>query len=118
MDLGHVFFVHRNSAGVTTRKMQVEVTEENNTVCDRRFSTGSTGLQVFAKALGNVEGLYDNWLDIKWSPVAIQAAIPDAERLSLKPMPFLHTDASGVRVAGIIDRLLAAEAQGGSDIRA
>lgn len=192
MDLGHVFFVHRTSAGVSTRKMEMEVREENDTVYDRRFSAGSTGLQFFAKALGNVEGLYDNWLDIKWSPVgvlrnhsgssrlgygrnsggpnqndfadqmgthlltpvmetsslyfcansrnyalddesvddmwrswqktalneedsslvaAIQASMPDAERLGLNSMPFLSTDTSGVRVARIIDRLLAAEAQ-------
>ncbi len=42
---------------------------------------------------------------------AIQATIPDADRLGLKPMPFLSTDSSGVRVARIIDRLLAAEAK-------
>jgi phenylpropionate dioxygenase-like ring-hydroxylating dioxygenase large terminal subunit len=194
MDLGHVFFVHRQSAGASTRKMQIEVTEEGDTVCDRRFSAGSTGLHFFATALGDVAGLYDNWLDIKWSPVgvlrnhsgssrlgfgrnsgdgnqedfadqmgthlltpetetssfyfcansrnyalsdesvddiwrawqktalkdedsalvaAIQATMPDALRLGLKPMPFLSTDASSVRVARIIDRLLAAEAQSG-----
>jgi vanillate O-demethylase monooxygenase subunit len=42
---------------------------------------------------------------------AIQAVMPDAERLGIKPMPFLSTDASGVRVARIIDRLLRAEAE-------
>ena len=195
MDLGHVFFVHRQSAGAATREMEVEVTEEGDTVSDRRLSTATTGLYFFAKALGDVDGLYDNWLDITWSPVgvlrnhsgssrlghgrnigapnqedfadqmgthlltpvtelsslyfcansrnyalddpgvdeiwrswqkkglseedsaivaAIQAAMPDAERLGLKPMPFLSTDRSGVRVARIIDRLLAAEAQGGT----
>ena len=44
---------------------------------------------------------------------AIQAVMPDAERLGIKSMPFLSTDPSGVRVARIIDRLLAAEAQSG-----
>jgi len=193
MDLGHVFFVHRNTARASTRKMHVEVTEQNNSVWDRRFSSGTTGLQFFANALGDGDGLYDNWLDINWCPVgilrnhsgssrlgcgrntaesnqvdfadqmgthlltpvtdtrslyfcansrnyalddrdvdeiwrtwqktalngedsalvsAIQAGVPDAERLGLRPMPFLSTDASGIRVARIIDRLLAAEAQG------
>jgi len=192
MDLGHVFFLHRTSAGRSTGKMDMQVTEENDSVCDRRFSTGSTGLNFLARALGNVDGLYDNWLDIKWSPVgvlrnhtgasrlgcgrntggpnqedfadqmgthlltpetetssfyfaansrnyalddasvdafwrswqktalneedstivaAIQATMPDAERLGLRPMPFLSTDASGVRVARIIERLLAEEAR-------
>jgi phenylpropionate dioxygenase-like ring-hydroxylating dioxygenase large terminal subunit len=192
MDLAHVFFVHRQSAGASTRNMQIEVTEEEDTVCDRRFSAGSTGLNFFAEALGDVGGLYDNWLDIKWSPVgvlrnhsgssrvgcgrntgggnqsdfadqmgthlltpetetssfyfcansrnyalsdetvddvwrswqktalkeedsalvaAIQAHMPDAERLGIKPIPFLSTDASSVRVARIVDRLLAAESK-------
>src|SRR5207244_10312941 len=44
---------------------------------------------------------------------AIQATMPDADRLGLKPMPFLSTDGSGVRVARVIDRLLEAEAQSG-----
>ena len=195
MDLGHVFFLHRSSAGGSARNVEIQVTEENDTVCDRRFSTGNKGLHFFARALGDVDGVYDNWLDIEWSPVgvlrnhsgssrlgcgrntggsnqedfadqmgthlltpeteassyyfaansrnyalddagvdefwrswhktalneedsrivaAIQANTRDAERLGIKPMPFLSTDVSGVRVARIIDRLLAAEAQGGT----
>ena len=52
MDLGHVFFVHRQSAGVSTRKMQMDVAEEGDTVLDRRFSTGTTGLHFFAALFG------------------------------------------------------------------
>jgi phenylpropionate dioxygenase-like ring-hydroxylating dioxygenase large terminal subunit len=192
MDLGHVPFVHGASSGFTPRPMEVEVSEEGNTVTDRRFSAASTGINFFAKELGAVDGLYDNWLDTKWSPAgivqnhtglsrlgcgrntetgdqadfadnrgthlltpetetsthyfpansrnyrltdttvddffkawqqkalkgedsamteAIQRAAPDAERLGIKPMPFLSTDASGVRVARIIDRLIAEEAR-------
>lgn len=191
LDLGHVPFVHGASTGFTPRKMETDVTEEGDIVIDRRFSAASTGINFFAEQLGDVDGLYDNWLDTKWSPVsivqnhtglsrigcgrntetgnqadfadnrgthlltpetetsthyfpansrnyrltdtsvdaffkawqkkalqgedsamteAIQRAAPDAERLGIKPMPFLSTDASGVRAQRIIDRLIAEEA--------